>query len=142
MKATNSIVVLAALALLGCATLRGQSTATRENLLTASAVVEAVDLDSREVRLRDAADGDVFTVTAGPEVRNLPQLEPGDVVQIEYFEPSPWRWPTRPTPTETGAVLAGSARPRAPSPARSPWSPRRWWSRCSPTTRTRASPPS
>ena len=87
MTLRHAILGLAGMALAGCAGLTGErpqaSTATLD---TASATVEAVDLDTREVRLRDDADGEVFTVTAGPEVRNLPQLEPGDRVTLEFYD--------------------------------------------------------
>jgi hypothetical protein len=45
-----------------------------------------VDLASRQVRLRDDATGEVFTVTAGPEVRNLEQLAAGDTVRLDFYE--------------------------------------------------------
>ena len=48
-------------------------------------VVASVDQETREVILRDDTDGRTFAVTAGPEVRNLPQLAAGDRVQVEYI---------------------------------------------------------
>jgi hypothetical protein len=86
MRASHIVTMLAGLALLGCATTGGQTPPSSETLLTASAVVEAVNQETRDVTLRDATSGEVFTVTAGPEVRNLPQLAAGDVVQIDYYD--------------------------------------------------------
>ena len=60
-------------------------TASREDVLTLEAVVQTVDLETRQVLLIDET-GQPLEFVAGPEVRNLPQLEPGDRVRIEYFE--------------------------------------------------------
>jgi len=48
---------------------------------TVSAVVETVDMTKREVLLR-REDGELATIVAGPEVRNLAQVRPGDVVTV------------------------------------------------------------
>ncbi len=53
--------------------------------VTATADVVAVQAESRNVTLR-SEEGDVFTVVAGPEVRNFDQIEPGDRVNITYIE--------------------------------------------------------
>ena len=55
--------------------------ATQETLTTATATVETIDQTTRNVTLRDDADGSTFTVTAGPEVRNLEQVSAGDHVR-------------------------------------------------------------
>ncbi len=59
--------------------------ASREDLRTVNATVQTVDMDTRQVLLT-FDDGAATTVTAGPEVRNLAQLESGDVVSMTYFE--------------------------------------------------------
>lgn len=59
--------------------------AQRETVLEASAVVEKVDQKTREVTLR-TTEGERLVVTAGPEVRNLAQVRPRDVVRLAYFE--------------------------------------------------------
>jgi len=53
--------------------------------MTINAVVEAVDYETREVTLRDP-QGESYTFTAGPEVRNLAQVNPGDIVTTEVME--------------------------------------------------------
>ena len=78
-------LVVAALALLfGC-----QSTPPKpamvEQTREVTATVAAVDLARREVTLRDP-QGNLFTVEAGEEVRNLPQVEVGDRVVVRYYE--------------------------------------------------------
>lgn len=50
---------------------------------TAVATVEAVDMNTREISLREA-DGSVTTLIAGDDVRNLEQLEKGDRVAVEH----------------------------------------------------------
>ena len=78
------LVVLAAGFLFGC-----QSTPPKpamvEQIQEVSATVTAVDLPTRLVTLKDP-DGKVFTVEAGAEVRNLPQLHVGDRVVVRYYE--------------------------------------------------------
>ncbi len=75
----------AALALAGCGGGAEPESAAREQTQTLSAVVQSVDQETRQVLLRDDR-GEILEFVAGPEVRNLPQLEPGDLVRIEYFE--------------------------------------------------------
>jgi hypothetical protein len=50
-----------------------------------TAQVQAVDLAKRVVTLK-GPEGDVFDVKVGDEVRNLPQVKPGDTVVAKYFE--------------------------------------------------------
>jgi Cu/Ag efflux protein CusF len=50
---------------------------------TVRATVEAVDLKTREVTLK-REDGEVVTLVAGEEARNLPQLAKGDLVTATY----------------------------------------------------------
>jgi len=63
----------------------GPQSAQRETAITRTARVQTVDLDTRQVLLRMDDDA-MLSLVAGPEVRNLPQLEPGDVVRFEYYE--------------------------------------------------------
>lgn len=79
----SALAGLAAVLLVGCA---APETATQQNLLTASATVDSVNMSTRQVRLTDNAGGGSFTVTAGPEVRNLAQLAAGDQVQVDFYE--------------------------------------------------------
>jgi hypothetical protein len=53
--------------------------------MTVSAVVEAIDHESRVVTVR-RPDGEEITFTAGEEARNLGQVEVGDVLIAEYVE--------------------------------------------------------
>ena len=78
--------VLAAALIAGCSTVGSpQRPIESETIITATAVVESVDMSSREVLLR-TPDGELLDITAGPEVRNLAQLEAGDEVEFSFYE--------------------------------------------------------
>jgi hypothetical protein len=53
--------------------------------MVVTALVEAIDQESRVVTLR-RADGEVITFTAGDDVRNLAQVSVGDRLTAEYVE--------------------------------------------------------
>lgn len=53
--------------------------------VTVVAVVEAVDLATRQVTLR-GPQGNTQTITVGEEVRNLPQVKVGDRVVTEFYQ--------------------------------------------------------
>ena len=53
--------------------------------MVVTAVVEAIDQESRVVTLR-RADGEEITFTAGDDVRNLAQVSVGDHLTAEYVE--------------------------------------------------------
>lgn len=109
-RKARPLILLAAIAMLvACAPRQPQTT---ESLTTATAVVRSVDHKTREVSLRDSANGAEFSVVAGPEVRNLPQVEAGDTVRLDFYQAT----------TLAMAAPARRRRPRArwPAPAR-PW---------------------
>ena len=88
MRTQHAIGLLAALMLMACngTGFGARQAATQETLTSATATVEAIDQTTREVRLRDDADGTVFVVTAGPEVRNLEQVSAGDKVTVDFYQ--------------------------------------------------------
>lgn len=53
--------------------------------MTVSAVVEAIDHETRVVTVRKA-DGEELTFTASDEARNLDQVDVGDILIAEYVE--------------------------------------------------------
>jgi len=57
----------------------------RERAVTATATVQAIDLEKRVVTLK-GPKGNVFDLKVGPEARNLPQLKVGDEVTVKYYE--------------------------------------------------------
>jgi Cu/Ag efflux protein CusF len=98
MKKALTLTVLAAASLLAMPAMaqdKAASTSTmaaiadamgaRENM-TAVGVVQTVDLQSRLVTIKQYPEGKIFTIHAGPEVRNLAQIGPGSVVKVEYQE--------------------------------------------------------
>ena len=55
------------------------------NTMIVTAVVEAINIETREVRVRKA-DGEVLEFIASEEARNLGQVSVGDVMVAEYQE--------------------------------------------------------
>ncbi|MEI2783094.1 MAG: hypothetical protein V9H25_18370 [Candidatus Competibacter sp.] len=53
--------------------------------ITATAIVQAVDLEKREVVLKGKS-GKLHTIKVGDEVRNLPRVKVGDRVVLTYYE--------------------------------------------------------
>src|SRR5690606_12612611 len=82
--ATALVLLIAVLASAGCAHKRPDPLVVGE-LREVSGTVAAVDLPSRRVTLRNSA-GDLTTVQASPDVRNLEQVRVGDRVSVGYFE--------------------------------------------------------
>lgn len=93
-----------------------QRPAEQATLVTSTATVEAVDASTRSLRLRDATDGAVFTVTAGPEVRNFAQIEPGDQVEIDFFESTVLEIADPADSGEPLTVVAGGRAPEGDRP--------------------------
>jgi hypothetical protein len=61
------------------------TSASREDTVTDTAQVRGVDQNTRQVLIR-TEDGEEFTIVAGPEVRNLPQLQIGDTIKVTYYQ--------------------------------------------------------
>jgi hypothetical protein len=94
-----SIVVLAGFALYACGEKPSEPAASapsepvaeqpperavREELLQATATVEAIDATTREIKLKGESES--FSIIAGPEVRNFDAIKVGDKVTVSYFE--------------------------------------------------------
>ena len=58
---------------------------TETQTVTATAVVQAIDQNTREVTLK-GENGNVFSFVAGDEVKNLSQVRVGDTVKVTYTE--------------------------------------------------------
>ncbi|WDO01607.1 hypothetical protein C3Y05_018515 [Aeromonas allosaccharophila] len=61
----------------------GQASLAQE--LTASATVTAIDLETRQVSLKNA-EGETFDIVAGEQVANLPNVKIGDKVMLKYLQ--------------------------------------------------------
>ena len=121
MRTRHAIGLIAAMALMGCQAVglggtgtSGRTAASQESLTTATATVEAINQETRQVTLRDDVDGTVFSVTAGPEVRNLAQVAAGDRVQIDYYQSLAVNMAD---PADTGEPAAAAVAVRAPDGA-------------------------
>jgi len=79
------------------------------------ATVEAVDMETRQVLLRDV-NGAVVAVVAGPDVRNLAQLTPGDVVRFEISESVAVEMATPDAPGEPVSAIAATRAPEGDRP--------------------------
>lgn len=78
----RTLLELSVAALLGLpVAASGAQPVVSNDLVEAKAIVESVDLKSRTVLLR-GDDGELATIVASPEVHNLPQVHPGDIVLV------------------------------------------------------------
>jgi len=78
---------LAALGLLGACVSEGVTANEPVKVVEtveASATVQTVDKETREILLTDNMSGESFVVTAGEEVKNFDQIDSGDQVKIAY----------------------------------------------------------
>jgi hypothetical protein len=88
MKKPQWFIALAAAALLASPQLSAQQNvpkASAGEVVTTSAKVVSVDQATREIVL-EGSNGAKRTIRAGPDVRNLSQLKPGDVVTATYSQ--------------------------------------------------------
>ncbi|MFO0690036.1 MAG: hypothetical protein U0900_15170 [Myxococcota bacterium] len=88
--ASGLVLALLCIALSGCALFRDEEPLYRsgtisENLVSSTAQVIAIDPSTRNVALR-MPDGSEVAFQAGPQVRNLDQVEAGDSVRVSYME--------------------------------------------------------
>jgi Cu/Ag efflux protein CusF len=95
----------------------GDKTVTKQNKVTATASIKAIDPASRSVTLR-AENGDEDTFTVGPDVTRFNELNVGDKIRATYYESLVFqvRKPGA-APVETGAVAAGGRLKDAPGGA-------------------------
>jgi hypothetical protein len=94
-----SIVLLTALSLYACSEKPSEQAASgpaepaaeapperavREEVSRATATVEAIDANTREIKLKGESES--FSIIAGPEVRNFDKIQVGNKVNVAYFE--------------------------------------------------------
>ena len=89
--------------------------------VTATAIVQAVDLENRQLVLRGKGDS-LHTMAVSEKVRNLPKIKAGDRIELTYYEalalaleksatgPTARRGATGNKPGEAGRQPAGVAR--------------------------------
>ena len=108
---SKSFIVVAALATAPVTIAWAQNpepkTVTKQNQVTATATIKAIDQATRSVTLRtDNGDEDTFTV--GPDVSRFKELKVGDTIRATYYESLVFqvRKPGAAAAT-SGAVVAG-----------------------------------
>jgi hypothetical protein len=90
-----------------------------EVLVSATATVQALNLEKRELTLKGPL-GDVVTVTVDPSVKRLDEIKPGDEVAVKYYisVAAELREPTEEEKNNPVMALAGKARaPKESAPA-------------------------
>jgi len=83
MRIAKIFAVLLAIGYLSAAVAQDKPSLFTSQSSTMQASVEEIDHESRAVTLR-RQDGELFTFTASPEVRNLAEVSAGDILTIEY----------------------------------------------------------
>ena len=84
-KTAWAATVCFALILVGCASGPLPSGTVSENVVSMTAKVLKINQETREVTLQ-RSDNSVVKVAVGEDVRNLPQVNVGDVVTVTYYE--------------------------------------------------------
>jgi len=84
------LVPILLLTLSACAAVQKPS-GSMQDTVEAKAQVVAIDRDTRVVTLQGQESGDWWVIEAGPEVRNLDQVEVGDTVTVRYTEAVAWQ---------------------------------------------------
>jgi len=107
-KSFAFIALLATLSLAGFAQTQTPGTVTRQNELTTTFTITAIDQATRSITLR-AQDGAVDTYTVGPDVTRFNQLKVGDTIRATYHEAVVLqvRKPDAPAPTTGAQANAG-----------------------------------
>lgn len=98
------LIPVATLTLLAACAMEPGPQAEVARSATLRATVASIDRTTREVTLR-AEDGATYAFTAGPEVRRLDEVRPGDGVVVEYAEAIAARMAE---PDETGRIGVGA----------------------------------
>jgi Cu/Ag efflux protein CusF len=107
------VALLATLPIVALAGLQGQSqadkTVTKQNKVTATATIKAIDPKTRSITLR-AENGDEDTFTVGPEVVRFDQLKVGDTIKATYYESLVFQLKKPGAPGATTGAVAGGGR--------------------------------
>lgn len=112
---TALITALPALVLAGPqAPTSGDKSVTKQNQVTATATVKAIDQAKRSITLRNE-NGDEDTFTVGPDVTRFNQLKVGDTIRATYYESLVFqvRKPGAPA-SSPSAVVAGGRLEKTP----------------------------
>ena len=89
---------------------------TRQNQVTATATVTAIDQATRSITLR-TENGDSDTFTVGPEVKRFNELKVGDTIRATYYESLVFQVRKPGAAPAPGATVAGGRLKDAPGGA-------------------------
>jgi Cu/Ag efflux protein CusF len=107
------IALLTALPALAFGGTQGQSqggkTVTKQNTVTATATIKAIDQATRSVTLR-AENGDEDTFTVGPDVTRFNELKVGDTIKATYYESLVFQVRTPGAAAATSGAVAAAGR--------------------------------
>jgi Cu/Ag efflux protein CusF len=111
------VALLATLPIVAVAGLQGQSqadkpadkTVTKQNKMTETATIKAIDPKTRSITLR-AENGDEDTFTVGPEVQRFDQLKVGDTIKATYYESLVFQLKKPGAPAATAGAVVGGGR--------------------------------
>ena len=95
---------------------QADKTVTKQNQVTATVTVRAIDQATRSITLR-AENGDEDTFTVGPEVTRFNQLKVGDTIKATYYESLVFQVRKPGAPAAAGAAVAGGRLKDAPGGA-------------------------
>ena len=109
-KAFVFVALLATLPVVTSAAARSQGgqPITKQNQVTTTATIKAIDPATRSITLR-SENGDEDTFTVGPEVVRFDQLKVGDTIKATYYESLVFqvRKPGTPAPASGTGLAAG-----------------------------------
>jgi Cu/Ag efflux protein CusF len=110
---SKSLVLVALLAALPVVTSASQAPVTKENEVTATATIKAIDPATRSVTLR-TENGDEDAYTVSPAVTRFDQLKVGDTIKVSYYESLVFqvRKPGAPSTSTAASVAAGRMKDR------------------------------
>jgi Cu/Ag efflux protein CusF len=106
--ACAAVVSVLSVTLAGAQTPSQAGKVVKQEQITATATITAIDQKTRSVTIR-AEDGVVDTFTVSPEVKRFSELKVGDTIKATYFESLVFqlRKPGDPAPTAGTAVGGG-----------------------------------
>ena len=107
-KSFAFVAVLATLPVMTVAAAQAQGPVTKQNQVTATVTIKAIDQATRSVTLR-SPNGDEDTLTVGPAVTRFNQLKVGDTIKATYYESLVFqvRKPGEPAAGPSAAVAGG-----------------------------------
>jgi len=108
LKSLALLSLLAAVPAASAAQNQGDKTVTKQNKVTATVTIQAIDQATRSITLR-AENGDEDTFTVGPDVQRFNQLKVGDTIRATYYESLVFqvRKPDSPSTPSGDAAVAG-----------------------------------